>query len=103
MASVAIAAPRSEADRIEAALKAVEDSNITFVRNGSEYGPKMAGRFLRGKLKNAGDAVKTFDQFVDALATKSTQSGKPYLVKLESGELVPLAKWLREKDATAAK
>ncbi len=100
-ASVAVAAPRSDAERIEAAIKAIETAKITFVRNGDEHSPKAAADHLRGKLKKAGDKVKTFDEFVDLLATKSGMSGKPYLVKLEDGTLVPSAKWLRDQDAAA--
>jgi hypothetical protein len=96
----AVAAP-SEAERIEAALKAIEGSKISFVRNGDEHNAKAAADHLRSKLKKAGKDVKTFDEFVEHLATKSSLSGKPYQVKLEDGTLVPLARWLREKDAAA--
>lgn len=100
-ASAALAASRTEAQRIEAAVKTIETSKVIFVRNGDEHSAAKAAEFMRGKLKRSGDKVKTFDQFVDELATKSSTSGKPYLVKLESGDLVPLAKWLREQDAAA--
>lgn len=102
-ATSAMAGTRSEADRIESAIKLIETSKVTFVRNGDEHSASAAGKFMRGKLRKAGDQVKTFDQFIDNLATKSTTSGLPYMVKLESGTTVPLAQWLREKDAVAAK
>ncbi len=101
LATAALAGPASDTERIETVLKTIEQSKITFVRNGDEHNPKAAADHLRSKLKRAGDKVKTFEHFVEQLATKSSMSGKPYLVKLENGELVPLAKWLREKDAAA--
>lgn len=97
------AAPRTEAERIQDAIKAIETAKITFVRNGDEHSPAAAADHLRSKVKRAGDKVKTFDEFVDHLATKSSMSGKPYMVKLENGTLVPSALWLREKDAAATK
>ncbi len=101
-ATAALAGTRSEAERIEMGIKTIETSKVVFVRNGSEHSAYAAGKFMRGKLKKAGNQVKTFEEFVDKLATKSTTSGLPYLVKLESGTTLPLAQWLREKDAAAA-
>lgn len=101
LATAALAAP-SEAERIEAALKKIETSNVVFIRNGDEHEAKKAAGHLRSKLKGTNGKVKTFDEFVDHLATKSSMSGKPYLVRLTDGAVVPLAKWLREQDALAA-
>jgi hypothetical protein len=94
-------ASSSEADRIEASLKTIEKSKVVFIRNGDEHDSKAAADHLRSKVKRAGAGL-TFDGFVDGLATKSSLSGKPYQVRLPDGTVVPLAKWLREKDKAAA-
>jgi hypothetical protein len=91
--------PPSERDKIEAALARMDKSDLVFIRNGSEYTGKAAADHMRAKLKQAGDSVKTFDEFVDKVASKSSMSGKPYLVKFKDGSTTELAKWLREKPA----
>ena len=88
---------QTEQEKIEAALVRIEKSDLTFIRNGSEHTGKEASDHMRSKLKQAGDSVKTFDDFVTKVATKSSLSGKPYLVKLKDGKTQELAGWLREK------
>jgi hypothetical protein len=95
----ASAAEPTEKERIDAAVLRVEKSDLTFIRNGAEHNGKDAADHLRLKLRNAGSAVKTFDDFVEKVATKSSISGKPYEVKLKDGTKVELAKWIREKPA----
>jgi hypothetical protein len=87
----------TERERIDAALARMDKSDLVFIRNDSEYTGKAAADHMRSKLKQAGESVKTFDDFVDKVATKSSMSGKPYLVKYKDGSTTELAKWLREK------
>ena len=98
-ASVACA-ENTEKEKIHAALARIESSPRKFIRNGDEYDGKAAAAHLRRKLDAAGDKIKTFDDFVDQIATKSSVSGEPYRVKLEDGQVVDLAKWLREAPGT---
>jgi hypothetical protein len=89
----------SERGRIDAAINRVQTSPLTFIRNDKEYDGKAAAQHLKNKLERAGDRIKTFDQFVEHIATKSSISGKPYLVKLEDGKTVELAAWIRQQDS----
>jgi hypothetical protein len=50
---------------------------------------------LRDKLARAGDRVKTTDDFITGIASKSYLSGKPYLVKFADGHTQPTGDWLR--------
>jgi hypothetical protein len=90
------AEPKSEREKIDAALLRMENSDLIFIRNDSEHTGKAAADHMRLKLRQAGDSIKTFDDFVDKLATKSSMSGKAYLVKFKDGKTQELAKWLRE-------
>lgn len=90
----------AEKQKIEAALLRIESSPLKFIRNGDEHDGKAAADHLRQKLKSAGDKVKTFDDFVEQVATRSSMSGEAYLVKLQDGKTVELAKWLREPPGT---
>jgi hypothetical protein len=84
----------SEADRIESLLKAIEESKLVFLRNGSEHIGAEAAAHLRRKLRAAGDRVRTVRDFIDGIATKSSMSGEPYQVRLPDGTVSDLAPWL---------
>lgn len=43
----------------------------------------------------AGDRVKTTEDFITGIASKSFLSGKPYLVKFADGHTQPTGEWLR--------
>jgi hypothetical protein len=87
----------SERERIESLLKAIETSGLVFVRNGSDHDGPAAAKHLRRKLDAAGDRVRTAEEFIDGIATKSSTSGEPYLVRLADGSTVELASWLRSR------
>ncbi len=81
---------------IEHLLGYVEKSDARFIRNGTEYSAKEGADHLRDKLKSAGERVKTAEDFITGVATKSYLSGKPYLVKTKDGGTRPVGPWLAE-------
>lgn len=97
-AVIDVVAGVSEASRIEALLEAMKSSEgLVFIRNGKEYGSAEAADHLRGKWKATADRVRTAEQFIEFLATKSSISGKPYEIRLKDGTVVPSARWLTER------
>jgi hypothetical protein len=97
----------TEAFAIDAKVKAeidelisfVGESEVRFIRNGQEYSAREGAEHLRSKLAKAGDRVKTTDDFITGVASKSYLSGKPYLVKFPDGKTQPTGEWLREHQA----
>ena len=63
--------------------------------NGLEYSGAEGAQHLRDKLAKAGDRVKTTEDFITGIASKSFLSGKPYLVKFADGHTQPTGEWLR--------
>ncbi len=89
-------APLSEAAKIDALIRAIEArSDLRFLRNEVEYSASEAALHLRMKLAIAGSQIKTADDFIEHLATGSSVTGKPYLVRFLDGKLVPSAEFLR--------
>lgn len=80
---------------IESLLTAIAQSKLEFVRNGTAYPAAEAVAHLRMKLDYAGEKVKTAEDFIDGLATKSATSGTPYLIRKPTGETEPASSWLR--------
>jgi hypothetical protein len=99
------AAPPSYADnaaareraRIYALLDALERSGLVFIRNGSAHTAQKARVHLEMKLDRSGGRVTTAEQFIDRLASRSSATGRPYLVRLADGSTVEAGIWLRAR------
>ena len=91
--------PLSEKEKIEALIQHVEGlKDAVFVRNGSDYDAKTAARFLRGKWDKESD-VKTARDFIEKVASVSSTSKKPYLIRFKDGKEVKSGDYLsRELD-----
>jgi len=89
--------PLSEKEKIEALIKHIEGlKDAKFVRNNTEYDAKAAATFLRGKWDNAKD-VKTAKDFIDKCATKSSTTGKDYLIRMKDGKEKKSADYLKDE------
>jgi hypothetical protein len=82
-------------DRIGQLLRAVEASQDTFVRDGSEFDGAAAAQFLLVRVSAPARRKITVDEFVDDVASKSSQTGEAYMVKKRDGTLVTMQQWLR--------
>lgn len=86
--------PRTKAE-IDELITFVEKSDVRFIRSGKEYPATEGAAHLRKKLSAAGDRVKTTDDFIDGIASKSYLNGKLYLVKFADGRTQPTGEWLK--------
>ena len=79
--------PLSEKQKIEALIKHIEGLQDTkFVRNGVEYDAESAGKFMRAKWAANESAIKTAQDFVEKIATASSTTGMPYLIRTKDGK-----------------
>ena len=86
--------PQAKAE-IDELILFVQKSDVLFVRNGSEYSATEGAKHLRYKLSKAGNRVKTTDDFITGIASKSYLSGNVYMVKFTDGRTQPVGEWLR--------
>ena len=86
--------PQTKAE-VDELITFVRTSGVRFIRNGTEYSGAEGAQHLRDKLGKAGDRVKTTDDFITGVASKSYLSGKPYLVKFADGHTEPTGEWLK--------
>lgn len=85
----------SEDARIESLLKYVAElDGASFIRSGKSYDGKTASDHLRMKLGKAGSRVKTAEDFIEGIATKSYLTGKLYHIKLKDGTMQESGKLL---------
>ena len=95
LSSTISAMPMSEMEKINYLLNKVENSQLFFIRNGIEHSPKKARNHLEMKYKRAGDRIKTAEQFIKYIATKSSFSGKYYYIKLKNGKKIKASVWFK--------
>jgi hypothetical protein len=89
--------PMSESQKINALLDAIEGSGLIFIRNGVEHSAKDARMHLERKLSRAGSRVRTAEQFIQNIASRSYMTGTPYYVKYPDGSTIEVSVWLRRK------
>jgi hypothetical protein len=86
-----------EKKKIEFLISSVENlKGVKFIRNGSEHNGKEAAQHLRMKLQNV-LVVETADDFIRLCASKSSVTGKPYMIRLSDGKTIKSEKYFREK------
>lgn len=87
------AAESARIERLLAHLASVD--GVRFVRNGKAYPGAEAAVHLRNKLDAVRDRLSTVQQFIDEVASTSSTSGRPYLVRLRDGSELSARDWLR--------
>ncbi len=90
------APPSSARTEINILLSKLESSGCSFNRNGSWHTPSEAKTHLLKKLNYLEEKgrLENTEQFIDLAATKSSMSGKAYLVKCGSTEAISSSEWL---------
>ena len=96
--------PTARADKtIQHLIGHVAGSDMTFVRNDSEYTPDEAASHMLKKYRHFREDIATPDDFIELCATKSLMSGEPYRVIDSQGNERKTSDWLRaELDAYQA-
>jgi hypothetical protein len=85
-----------EAGRIDALIAAVERmADAAFIRNGLTYDSTVAAEFLRRKWRAQADRVGSAEDFIEKVASFSSTSGRPYLIRFGDGRVFPCSVFLR--------
>jgi hypothetical protein len=75
--------PEPEIEKLLGALQQIEGA--AFVRNGTDYTTVQACEHLRLKWSKQKDSIHSAEDFILLCGTKSSMSGKPYLIKFADG------------------
>ena len=79
---------------VEHLLKFLKNSSCEINRNGKFHKGNEAVSHIKRKYEYFRDEIDTTEEFIEYTATKSTMSGKYYLVKCGDGEAVRTKEWL---------
>jgi Family of unknown function (DUF5329) len=98
-ASVAAPAPPHARMEIEYLLSTLQNSGCQFNRNGSWFTGEQAKAHLTKKLEylEGKGLVKTSEDFINLGASESSSSGKSYLVRCPSDQLINSKTWLQDQ------
>ncbi len=89
-----------EAARIEALIAAVEHlGDAAFIRNGQAHDSAVAAEFLRRKWQAQAAQVGSVEDFIEKVASFSSTSGRPYLIRFGDGRELPCSVFLRAERA----
>jgi len=97
LGSAAFAAQMTEQEKIHSLLNSFDSPNVTFIRNGEEHDGAWAKAHLSEKMAMTKPEVKTADDFINKVASSSSETGKPYMVKMQNGQTMESGKWLQMK------
>ena len=82
---------------IQHLLTTIGDSDCTFSRNGSDHTAADAEDHLRMKYRRAGKRINTAEAFINHLASKSSWTGKAYMISCNAEPPVATEIWLHTK------
>jgi hypothetical protein len=86
-----------EKEKIEYLINQLESmKDATFIRNDKEYDARTAALFLRRKWQMNKDKVRTSEDFIERIASRSSTTGKSYRIKLKDGREIECGDYLRE-------
>jgi uncharacterized protein DUF5329 len=87
--------PEAEQKKIDWLIERVGQSNAVFYRNGTAYDAAKAASHLKFKLFMAGARVQTVKDFVEGVASSSSETGQPYLIRPHGAAApIPMHDWL---------
>ena len=88
--SVVAQQPLTEQQKIDHLISFIRNLNgSAFIRNGQEHTAQAAADHLQMKREKAGSHIKTAQDFIDKVASKSTISGELYMIKFANGKMFP--------------
>ncbi len=88
------AASDSMQEEITHLLNYIETSDCVFIRNNSSHNPEQAVKHIEKKYNYLKKRVKSTEDFIKGAATKSSMSGRPYMIICDGTEMAT-ADWLR--------
>lgn len=77
-------------------IDAVAESGCSFVRNGKEHTASEAVDHLQMKARRGKRYYDTAEEFIDRIASKSSWSGKPYLIQCADKPAVSAGDWFTQ-------
>lgn len=82
---------------IDYLIQAVAASQCTFVRNGKEHDAEDASEHLQMKRKRGKRYYDSTEQFIERIASKSSWTGRDYLIKCSPDRTETARQWFTSR------
>lgn len=89
--------PANQQKEVSHLLNFVKDSKCIINRNGTDYDGKEAVKHIEDKYNYFRDKIKNTEDFIKYSATKSTMSGKFYMVTCTEKKSIKTQNWLLDE------
>ena len=89
--------PESQKSEVEHLLEFVETSDCTFERNGKKHGAEKGYKHIKNKYWFFKNKITSTEEFIEYSGTRSTRSGKDYLIYCDGNEPVKSSVWLMKE------
>ena len=80
-------------DEISYLINSVGKSGCSFIRNGERYSGKDARQHLRSKRKLNAHLIHSAEDFIEKIASRSSNSGQPYMISCQGKEQQMAKEW----------
>ena len=80
---------------IDYLISSVGKSDCTFIRNGKPYSGPNARKHLRSKRRHNARLIGSTEEFIEKIASRSSMSGKPYLISCRGQGRQTANEWFR--------
>ena len=74
-------------------ISSVGRNGCTFFRNGEKYRGRAARDHLRSKRELNEQLITTTEEFIEIIASESTETGEPYLIQCRGQEERTVKEW----------
>ena len=81
---------------IQHLMEFISTTDCTFIRNGKEYDGLQAHDHIAGKYKRVKRRIKTAEDFIFKIASRSSLSGRNYVIRCHDEEL-DCERWLLDE------
>lgn len=86
-----------ERAKIDYLIDRIRQSPYTFIRNGESYRGGKAAMHLSWKFHRKGAGIKRAVDFIKKIASRSSSSGQPYMIKIQNGKMYPVSELLNNE------
>lgn len=90
-----VSGAEKEIQQLLDALKAEEDA--VMIRNGKEHSSEEGAKHLMMKYEKEQKRIKSAEDFIEQVASKSSMSGEDYQIRLKDGTTVTTKEWFAGK------
>lgn len=90
-------APLTETQKVDRLIQYIRSLEAAYIRNGSEHTCQEAADHLQAKWAKHRSRISSAEEFIERLASESSMTGEPYLIRYADGKTATTEDVLRRE------